>query len=51
VKTDWVNVAYFIMALTVYLMSVAVIIPITLIGKDPAIPPYKVLMDVFIYIE
>ena len=50
-KTDWVNVAHVIMALTVYAMSAAVISPIALIGKDPAVPPYKVLMDIFVYIE
>jgi len=51
VKTDWVNVASIIMVFTIYLISSAVMIPIVLIGKDTTIPAYKVLMDVFIYIE
>jgi len=51
VKIDWVNTTNIIMALTIYVMSLAVIIPIILIGKDPTVPAYSVLMDVFIYIE
>lgn len=47
----WVSVTHVIMALTIYTMSAAVIIPIALIGKDSTVLAYKVLMDIFVYIE
>lgn len=50
-KIDWVNITNIIMALTLYMMSLVVIIPIILIGKDPSIPAYTVLKQVFISIE
>ena len=45
------NVANTIVVLASYITSLALLIPIFLIGKDTTFPAYKILMNIFITIE